>query len=339
MAKTITINGVHYDSQTGLRVSRDDTKHASTDTNQPAKTTRHAASHATSVHATTQRSQRLHRKYTKKSHTQKHVTEQQHQTVQSTTHVIHKRTTRAAPATVTPRNPHVRKFADISAPRQKSNQNRVVAQDIAPRQHPVAARAQRRHQAQTQHTAPKVQSSAEIKKQVIHKALHAAQPQAEPKVPLSKRLARRTSMASGALALVLLAGYFTYISIPSISVRVAAVQTGVDASYPGYQPDGYSFSSLNTNNGSVQLSFGANAGPQGYVLQQRESSWDSTALLENHIQPQAGTEYTAYNDSGLTIYTFDGNAAWVNGGILHVITAGSNTQLSDEQIRKIATSL
>ena len=40
-------------------------------------------------------------------------------------------------------------------------------------------------------------------------------------------------------AVMLLGGYLTYLSMPNISIKMAAVQSGIDAKYPSYKPDGY----------------------------------------------------------------------------------------------------
>ena len=126
--------------------------------------------------------------------------------------------------------------------------------------------------------------------------------------------------------------------MPSLSVRVAAAQAGIDASYPEYRPDGYSLrGTVAYKEGEVSMQFGANAGPQEFTVTQAKSSYDSVAVLDNHVKPASGEQYTTYNERGLTIYTYDSNAAWVNGGILYTITG--DAPLSGEQIRRIATSL
>jgi hypothetical protein len=133
-------------------------------------------------------------------------------------------------------------------------------------------------------------------------------------------------------------GYLTYLNMPNISVRVAAMQAGIDASYPSYNPDGYSLSGpVKYTDGRVTLSYNANGGPQNYTINQSRSSWNSDAVLDNYVAPRAGTNYIPYTERGLVIYTYDNNAAWVNGGILYTIEG--NAPLSSEQIRRIATSL
>jgi hypothetical protein len=140
-----------------------------------------------------------------------------------------------------------------------------------------------------------------------------------------------------ALATLLLAGYFTYINLPNLSVRVAAAQAGIDASYPEYRPDGYRLTAVNYNKGSVSLKFAANAGPQSYTITQQQTAWDSTAVKENYVTPNWGNDVVPYAERGLTIYAHEGNAAWVNGGIFYTISG--DAPLSASQVRSIATNL
>lgn len=143
---------------------------------------------------------------------------------------------------------------------------------------------------------------------------------------------------SASFALILLAGYFTYLNMPSLSVRVAAAQAGVNASYPGYHPDGYSINGpVAYSQGAVSMKFASNGGPQSFTVNQTKSSWDSSAVLENYVKQKAGNSYIQHNEQGLTVYVFGDNAAWVNGGILYTING--NAPLSSEQILHIATSM
>lgn len=157
-------------------------------------------------------------------------------------------------------------------------------------------------------------------------------------VKQQRRLPRIMSVASASLALLLLGGYFTYLNMPSLSVRVAAAQAGVNASYPSYHPDGYSLNGpVAYTQGQVNMKFASNSGPQNFTVTQSKTSWDSSAVLDNYIKEKAGDNYITYDEHGLTIYTYGGNAAWVNGGVLYTITG--DAPLSGDQIRHIATSM
>ena len=146
------------------------------------------------------------------------------------------------------------------------------------------------------------------------------------------------SIAGASLGLLLLGGYFTYLYMPNISVRVAAVQSGVNATYPSYQPTGYSLDGpVAYTNNEVKLRFAANAGPQTFAITQTKSNWDSSAVLENYVKPEVGNSYVTTRDNGLTVYTFDSKAAWVSNGTFYTIDG--DAPLTNEQVRRIATSM
>lgn len=318
MTKRVTINGQAYDARTGLPIDTAvGAANVATHTTAEPKT----PSHATTIHHRQQKSTTLNRRAVRKAP------------------VAHKTVVAAPPAPA--QQPHkkpsvpqhtIARFAPrpVVAPAKTK-----VVSDIMPRSNPVVSRAVEKRQQHVATAAPK--PAAVIKQQAIEKALATPIKRAE-KRRLSQRFPRVFSVASASLAVLVLAGYLTYLNMPTISVRVAAVQAGIDASYPGYKPDGYRLDGpITYNDGHVDMKFASNAGPQSYTLVQQKSAWDSSAVLENYIKPKVGDDYVPYTEGGVTIYSYDGQAAWVNGGILYTIDG--DALLSTEQIRRIATSL
>ena len=148
--------------------------------------------------------------------------------------------------------------------------------------------------------------------------------------------ARLMSMSAASLAIVMLAGYFTYLNMPNLSLRMAAVQSGIDARYPGYSPDGYALNGpITFKDGEVAMRFAYADNGHNFTLTQQKSSWDSTAVKQ-YVDSQADNAAPTQID-GLTIYTHQGNATWVSGGILYTIQG--DAPLSSEQIQRIATSI
>ncbi len=315
MTKTdaIVINGQYYDPVTGLPIQ----EHSSSDLHTPAAAPVHRQKPATHLHTAPQRSTTLHRKSTKKP------------TPLRTTihhHVQPKRIDGVS------KHPQVRKFA----PQSTSTPTRVM--DIgAPAVHPHVAKAHAKSAAKAQPLTQHLQSAHDIKEQAVRTAVA----QTHKKQPLRQRLQprqRTVAVLSAVFALVLLGSYLTYLNMPSLSVRVAAAQAGINASYPNYHPDGYSLAGpVSYTDGRVSMNFKANGGNQEFVVNQSKSGWNSEAVLDNYVTPRAGSSYIPYTERGLTIYTYDNNAAWVNGGILYTIEG--DAPLSSEQIRRIATSL
>lgn len=332
--KTITINGRHYDAHSGLAVDTPSTVQVSSSSAsvQPAH---RAVPHATTIHARTQRSHTLNRKAIKKP---------QHETNASDVTPEHKiiprqKSVHHVNVTSTPSSKAISRFA----PHPTTTTTKRVM-DIGPVAHPHVVKAHALSKAKSDaplaHAAPAPHKTAqEVKQSAIHQAIaNTSVNHNKPKNRLLKRHPRALSIVSASFALVLLAGYLTYLNMPSLSVRVAAAQSGINASYPNYQPDGYSLNGLvGYSEGKVTMKFASNGGPAAFTINQTKSNWDSVAVLDNYVSPRAGASYIPYTERGLTIYTYGNNAAWVNGGILYTIEG--NAPLSSEQIRRIATSL
>lgn len=307
--KIITINGRKYDAHTGMPVDDASEPQAQPKTTAPAPARSHTPH--SSVHTATQKSHTLNRRVVKNDIAP---------------------TSRRQPVQ---KSPMVTKFA--SHPSGFKQHITMQNPDIAAQQHPMVAKTNHHRHQQKTALAPK--PSQVIKQEAIAEAMKKTPAKHEKNdIKPKKKFSRFASVASASFALLLLGGYFTYLNMPSLSVRVAAASAGVDASYPEYKPDGYRLSGpIAYSEGQVSMKFAANAGPQNYTVDQSKSSWDSSAVLDNYVKKKAGENYIIYNERGLTIYTFDGNAAWVNGGILYTISG--DAPLSSDQIRRIATSM
>ena len=156
--------------------------------------------------------------------------------------------------------------------------------------------------------------------------------------PTARHWGRRLSIAGAMVALLAFGGYLTYHNMPAIATRMAAAQAGINASFPSYQPSGYSLAGgISQQQGSVLMKFAANAGPGTFTLTQSRSDWDSSAVLANYVLPSFGRNFATTTSHGLTIYSTHNAAAWVNGGILYTIKG--NAPLSSEQVARIAASM
>ncbi len=324
--KTVRINDRVYDAVTGLPVEPEKTAPEpvavkATPVAKPAKTAPLVS--AAAVHATPQRSQTLHRRATKKPGLPKRPQPGKHMDI-----------TRSSAVT---------RFAAHPATKPTSKPT-VVTKSISPvvtakpKTHPIAKKAVTRIEQKV--TAPAKPTAQQIKNAAIAKAL--AQPTKKQTSAKKKRFAwnRRATIISGLILILLGAAFVTYLNLPTISVALASSQAGIEATYPKFTPDGYSLQQPVTyKNGEVVLGFAANAGASSgaYTITQSRSSWDSSAVLDNVVRKEAGDNYSINKERGLTIYTYDGNAAWVNSGILYVLAG--DAPLSDDQIRRIAVSL
>jgi hypothetical protein len=313
----VSIGGIDYDGLSGLP-----TKKQEVALQQELK--RAQSVHAKGVHKTQQRSTALNRQFVK-------------------------RTAPVTPKAAVPirvqsgsmdmrrpvkRSPHISRFARDP----QGVVSRHTPRDVSPVAHPVVHKAHQTVATKAQAAAPRSAgpSARDIKHAELGKVLANASASENKSDSQPKR--RALNVAAASLGVLLITGYFTYVNMPNLSVRVAAAQAGIDASYPEYRPVGYRLNGpVAYQDGQVSMKFASNSGPVAFSLNQAKSSWDSSALLEKFVDPRSEGKYATYNDAGLTIYTYGTDAAWVNGGILY--TVEGTATLSNEQIRRIATSM
>ena len=337
--QTVTINGMVYDAQTGLPL-----RNAPQTDVQPSKS---RAQHSHSIHKATQKSATLNRSAVRAA-VKKMQAEQPKPRTAPSSSVIHKPTTHVKRDIQ--KSPAISKFAAHPT----ATKPQVRHMDIGPVSHPLVAKVQQKSQATpnapvarptvahtpTHHVATHApKPSHVIKNEAIAEALDSA-PHHNAKAKQVKHPRKQTrafGIMSGALALIMLAGYFTYLNMPNLSVRVAAAQAGFDASYPGYSPDGYRINKVAYNEGQVGIQYVANGGTQGFTVKQEKSGWDSSALLANYVEPTSRGGYVPHSEKGITVYIFSNNAAWVNDGVRYTISG--DAPLSSQQILNIATSM
>lgn len=193
-------------------------------------------------------------------------------------------------------------------------------------------------------------STAEVRTKAMEQALHNVATMDEPKARAKRsRSAMRPRKKTGfkrfaiafTCATACVGGLIAFVgsNMPDISVRVAAMQTGIQAAYPSYVPRDYALGDIFSEDGKITMIFEGPA-EASFTLVEEKSSWDSSALLRNYVEPKWGEEYVTTHEQGITIYISNANsdAAWVNGGVFYKITS-SGTALTKKQVRSIVTSL
>lgn len=310
----IVINGRTYDTTTGLPTDQPSTvehievKHSATPSTpkparQPAK---HRA--APLQHSTTLRRDIVAKPQGAHDHAGKHTVQRAH----------------------VAKSPSISKFAPHIAQPKTAHAAEKTSHVIAAVHHKQPVRS----------AAPKpAMTSRELKDHLIATKLAHATPNthAPAKKPRLHRPAKVSSIMAACFAIMLLGGYLSYINMPHLSVRVAASQAGVNASFPNYTPNGYSFHGpVAYTDGQVTLGFAANGGTTGYTITEKKSQFDSQSVLDN-VVATASEHYDITQAGGLTIYTYNNHAAWVNAGTLYTISG--DAPLGPDQVVKIAQSL
>lgn len=375
---TVTINGRRYDAISGLPIDAPSQAHttrqslrAKKSSSTPQNTSKqpHQLHPATSVHKKTQRSNTLNRKFIKKptntTLTPSAVTSSA--AAPTATPTVPTQKVTPSPSIERSRGQRIDGLRPVSSRRSPARSHQFLSSSAkrntvlqphqpikktppvtvsapasmqeAPAAHPIISRV---HSVQAQKKAqPSSQqppTASVLKQAAINEAMDQAPKHHAKRHKHASRRSRFFGLASAFAALVLFAGYLTYLNVPNLSVRVAAAQAGIDASYPGYQPDGYKLNGpVAFSDGEVRMKFTANTGTSEFALVQSRSGWDSGALLENFVKEKSNGDYTTSQEKGITVYSYQGNAAWVSGGILYTIDG--DAPLNPNQIRKIATSV
>lgn len=212
---------------------------------------------------------------------------------------------------------------------------------IAPfEEHPLAKKANeelRAKKAQKQEI-----SNQEVKEFAISQAIEKSREESKKSRGIHRKsfFARKKfiSFSMGFAVAIFGVGYLTYINLPDIASRITAFQSGMAVETPAYVASGYSPKGLAYFDGK-NVNFEYKKGDSIYKVQQSQSGWDSSALLQNYVTKKWSEDYSTTYSNGLTIYSSRrGESVWVNNGKLYKVEVFGN-KISDEEIRKIATSL
>ncbi len=201
----------------------------------------------------------------------------------------------------------------------------------------VEAKAASQSHLPTQHTAKskKTKTTADLLEQALQNATsHEQAPVKRPKLSHAKRTA---GMGGAVLLAVIVLGVITSQNLPNAKLQMASAKAGFDASLPQYKPAGYSLGKLNYSDGVVATRFKSNSDSRSYTITQKQTTWDSTALLDTFVKP-SDPNYQAIDSGGRTVYIYgQHNATWISGGIWYQVE--SNGSLSDRQLVELASSL
>lgn len=224
-------------------------------------------------------------------------------------------------------------------------------QDTPAQKHEVVEIAKAKMAARKNVAQPEHLSAQELKERAIQQALRKVdridgdstmsaqfkEAGGQQKVHFWQKKGFAIAAGMAVISLVLL-GYLVHLNLPDISVRVTAMQTGIEKIYPSYVPSNYRLDGLvREDAGRVTMNFKNDEGKK-FTLLEEKSSWDSAAVLSNYVKKNWGNDYTIAKGQGLTIYVSGSNAAWVNSGVFYVISDDSGS-LSTSDLHDIAVSL
>ena len=264
------------------------------------------------------------------------------------------------------RSPKIQRFSTSgrdSAFYNNAESSRGQDDMVAAQAHPMQVAANermRRRSIDVAGPAAKAMTARELKDQAIQKALASASRPLDSESSVKSKAASSTkhkkksksknfgkmhfgfgrvmlALSCAAVAVFAIV-YFVNLNMPDLSLRVAAMQTGIEASYPSYVPRDFSLSDITSEDGKVTLNFRNAQTGDAFSLVEESSSWDSNALLTNYVRDAYDDNYTIVREQGLTLYVSGSDASWVNGGVVYKLNTVSGS-LTKKQIKSIATSL
>lgn len=143
------------------------------------------------------------------------------------------------------------------------------------------------------------------------------------------------SMASGALALLLLAGFATYQNTPGLQLKIAGIRAGTHTSLPSIQAAGFAYTGVQI--GNAKLIIGLRAGGGHYELTQTATNLSSEDMIASvgSTDASGAPRYQTVRSNNTTIYRFSNNSAtWVQNGTWY--TLSGDHALSDTQVVSLA---
>lgn len=154
--------------------------------------------------------------------------------------------------------------------------------------------------------------------------------------PKKHRFRFSTIMATaGAMAIIV--GLGVYISLPTISVKLAAGRAGINAKNP-YALSGYSLdNNITAQPGKVTISYKSASGNGGYSVTQESDKSTTDYALRLNVSRQNGGSYQEMDVNGKTVLLYGNKATWLAGDMRYTID-GSDL-MDSNQLRSIVKSL
>lgn len=209
----------------------------------------------------------------------------------------------------------------------------------APEQHPVLhnpapVRTPRPAAPAPQRTIqhpPAARSKNDMFEAAIARANSHEQPPHEHHARKHRKKHRFAGFTAAIVAFLVLGGFFAYLNMPKIELKIASINAGFGASMPSYSPTGYELADIKNRPGKVTLSF--RSGAKNYQVTQQPSNWTSQTLQDDII---ASAGHKTIESNGRTIYLYDGVATWLSGDVRYDLTG--NAELDQDEIAAIAAS-
>lgn len=133
-----------------------------------------------------------------------------------------------------------------------------------------------------------------------------------------KKRARRhaVSMATGVVALVVIAGFAAYQNTPGLQLKLAGFRAGVATAHtPDFKAAGFAYRGVHTSFGKLVIGL-SNAGKQ-YQLTQQNTNWSNSDMIQgiSSVDASGTPDYNTLQVGATSVYRFGNNSAtWIKNG-------------------------
>ncbi|MBR2836980.1 hypothetical protein IKE79_01330 [Candidatus Saccharibacteria bacterium] len=122
-------------------------------------------------------------------------------------------------------------------------------------------------------------------------------------------------------------------------MKVAAMQTGIEASYPSYVPRGFDLSDITSENGKITMNFRNAETGDAFTLIEEQLTGNGDDALEKYIKSNYGKDYTVVQEAGAPVHYVSGSdATWISNGIIYKLKMISGS-FTKKQIKTIVASV
>ncbi len=179
-----------------------------------------------------------------------------------------------------------------------------------------------------------VSKPADMFEQAIANATHFVDLTAQKNHFRKKTRRHLTSMATGALALLLLAGFAAYQNTPGLQIKVAGLRAGVATATPDFAASGFAYNGVKAS--QSKLVVGLKHGTSNFQLTEQPTNWSSEDMISqiSSIEASGAPNYSTLTAGEHTVYRFgDNQATWVKNGTWYNLSG--NGTLSDDQVKSL----
>ncbi len=151
-----------------------------------------------------------------------------------------------------------------------------------------------------------------------------------------KRKARLhiASMTAGVSAILLLAGFGAYQSLPGLQLSIAGVRAGVATAAPDFAASGFAYSGVSAHDGKRIIGLSNSQGQ--YQLIQQSTNWSDQDMIKevSSVSANGDPNYSTLQAGDEKVYRLSNtHATWVKHGVWYQVTG--DQALSDNQLTSL----